>query len=82
MGEHGVLIERKGGYLLLALRQQTTDGSTDAPACYAVMTLAGESIRREPTLSAARVWLETLVREDVIACAINAPARMRAGPVR
>lgn len=82
MGEHGVLIERNGGYLLLALRQHTTDGSTDAPACYAVMTLAGDCIHREPTLDAARAWLDTRVREDVIACAINTPAPMRAGPVR
>ena len=82
MGGHGVLIERKGGYLLLALRQPTTDASSDTPMRFAVVTIAGECIRREPTLDAARNWLETLVREDVIACVVNTPAPMRAGPVR
>ena len=82
MSGHGVLIERKGGYLLLALRQITTDARNDKPARFAVVTLAGECIRREPTLDAARAWLETLVREDAIAYAINTPAPARAGPVR
>ena len=82
MGGHGVLIERKGGYLLLALRQPATDASSDAPVRFAVVTIAGECIRRVPTLDAAREWLEALVREDLIACAINPPALMRAGPVR
>ncbi len=82
MGEHGVLIERKGGYLLVALRQPTTDASTGTPARFAVVTIAGECLRREPTLDAARDWLETLVREDVIACEFNTPAQTRAGSVR
>ncbi len=82
MGGHGVLIERKGGYLLLALRQPMTDACSDKPSRFAVVTIAGECIRREPTLDAARAWLETLVREDVIACAISTPAPVRAGPVR
>ena len=82
MGGHGVLIERKGGYLLLALRQPANDASSDTPVRFAVVTIAGECIRREPTLDVARGWLERLVREDVLHYAIEPPARMRAGPVR
>jgi hypothetical protein len=81
MDGHGVLIDRKGGYLLLAIGH-STDASTDAFAGYAVMTLAGDCIRREPSLDDARAWLETLVREDVIACEHNTLAPMRARPVR
>ncbi len=81
MGEHGDLIERKGDYLLLALRHPSTDASTSLP-CYAVVTLAGECIRRESSLDEARAWLETLVRDDIMACTINTPAPMRAGRVR
>ena len=74
MGGHGVLIERKGGYLLLALRQPATDEGSDLPARFVVVTIAGQCIRREPTLDVARAWLDRLVHEDVIARAVNAPA--------
>jgi hypothetical protein len=82
MGGHGVLIERKGGYLLLALGLASSDASIDASAGYAVVTVAGDCIRREFNLDDARAWLETLVREDLIVCERNTPAPTRAGPVR
>ena len=81
MGGHGVLIDRKGGYLLLAIGH-STDIRIDASAGYAVVTFGGDCIRRESNLEDARAWLETRVREDLIACAINTPAPTRAGPVR